>query len=87
MATLPLLLSMEDANNDRPLPSYVQEVREAIQPHITATEDGLPADTARSRLQDEGFESATIDAAVEHLLLHGYLYEVDGRLRVPTKSR
>lgn len=43
--------------------------------HITVTEDGLPADAARIRLQDEESESATIDAALEHLLLQGYLCE------------
>jgi len=77
---------MENPNADRPLPSYVQEVFEALHPHITATENGLPPETARIRLQDEGFEQVTIEAAIDHLLLHGYLYAVDERLRATTNS-
>lgn len=77
---------MADPNADRPLPAYVKEVFAAIQPEIASTENGLEEDTARERLQADGFELATIDAAVDHLLLHGYLYEVDGRLRVTTDT-
>lgn len=77
---------MEDPHADRPLPAYAEEVFEAVQPHIASTENGLPEDTARERLQEAGFDPATIDAAVEHLLLHGYLFEVDGRLRVTTDA-
>lgn len=77
---------MEDPNADRPLPSSAEEVFETLQPDIASTEDGLPADTARQRLQEAGFESATIDAAIDYLLLHGYLYEVNGQLRMATDT-
>jgi len=75
---------MEEQNADRPLPGYVMEVFEAVQPPLASTEDGLPEDAVRQHLQENGFESATIEAALDHLLLHGYLYEVNGRLRVTT---
>ena len=73
---------MADPNADRPRPSYAEEVFAAVHPRIASTENGLPENTARERLQADGFEPATIDAALDHLLLHGYLYEVDGQLRV-----
>lgn len=77
---------MEDPNADRPLPSYAEEVFAAIYPEIASTENGLPENTVRERLQEDGFEPATIDAAVEYLLLHGYLYEVNGQLRMATDT-
>jgi len=75
---------MEEQNADRPLPMYVTEVFEAVESPLASAEDGLPEDAVRQLLQNNGFESATIDAALDHLLLHGYLYEVDGQLRVTT---
>lgn len=77
---------MADPSAGRSVPSYVEEVFEALQTHITATEEGLPEDLVRKRLDEDGFESATITAALEYLLLHGYLYEVDGRLRVAAEE-
>lgn len=52
---------MEDPHADRPLPAYAEEVFEAVQPHIASTENGLPEDTARERLQEAGFDPATIE--------------------------
>ncbi|MFC4451113.1 hypothetical protein [Halorussus aquaticus] len=65
----------------QPLPSYAKEVLETLKPHITAADGRLPIDEAKQRISDE-FEQATIDAALEQLLQRGYLYEVNGQLRI-----
>ncbi len=66
---------MEEQNADRSPPTYVTEVFETVLPPLAPSEDGLPEDTVRKHLREDGFETTTIDAALVHLLLHGYLYE------------
>ena len=83
-APIPVSPFMEKQNADRPLPAYVTEVFETVQPPLASSNDGLLEDSVREHLRENGFETATIDAALDHLLLQGYLYEVDGQLRVTT---
>ena len=63
------------------LPSYAKEVLRTLAPRISRADGQLSIDEAKVYLSDE-FEQATVDAALEQLLRHGYLYEVNGQLRV-----
>lgn len=51
--------------------------------------DGLTWETALAHLEAleaDGVERATARDRIEELLLKGYLYEVDERLRIPPRS-
>lgn len=65
-----------------PLPAYAQEVLETLTPWLGAAETGLSTAEVTSRLEAAGFEPATIEAALEQLLNQGYLFEVNGTLRL-----
>lgn len=73
---------MDGPPTSPPLPAYAQEVLETLTPWLEATETGLSTAEVTSRLAAEGFEPATIEAALEQLLNQGYLYEVNGTLRL-----
>lgn len=69
-----------------PLPAYTEEVLETLTPWLEAAERGLPLDEIRARLQEAGFEPATVEAALDQLLERGYLYEVNGTVRLTDDS-
>ena len=47
--------------------------------------DGLPRETAVEYLATHDIEAADARNRIETLLLKGYLYEVDGELRIPPR--
>ena len=73
---------MDTPNSSRPLPQFVEEVFETITPRVEATEDGFPREKAKSYLEKNGFEPSTIETALDQLLNRGYIYVVDGRIRL-----
>ncbi|WP_435182140.1 hypothetical protein [Halorussus sp. AFM4] len=68
---------MENPPSSRPLPTYAEEVLEALKPEIEATANGLPRDQAEKYLDTTGFEPATIETALDQLLNNGYVYIVN----------
>lgn len=71
-----------DESRTFPLASYSEEVLGTLTPWLESAECGLSLDETRMRLQAAGFESATVEAALDQLLDRGYLYEVDGTVRL-----
>lgn len=66
----------------RELPSYAVEVYDTLQPLYHDVDTGLPRDEIETAVEDEGFEPATVKAALDVLLNRGYLYDVNGELRI-----
>lgn len=64
-----------------PLPAYAKEVLERLECYLSASGGRMPSDEAKERLAEE-FEEATIEAAVDQLLRRGYIYKVNGQLRI-----
>ena len=73
---------MDGPPTSPPLASYSEEVLETLTPWLKAAERGLPMNEIRARLQAADFEPATVDAAFDQLLDQGYLYEVNGTVRL-----
>lgn len=73
---------MEDSPSSQSLPTYAEEVLEALTPKIEATADGLPRDQAEKYLDTKGFEPATIETALDQLLNNGHIYVVNGQIRL-----
>ena len=73
---------MDEPATPPSLPSYSEEVLETVTPWLTSAEGGLPRAEVATRLKAAGFESATIEAALDQLIDRGYLYDVNGTLRV-----
>lgn len=70
------------ADGKTPLPSRAREALERIRPRVASAGAGLPRDRARSALVEGSFDGAEAEEALELLELRGYVYEVNGRLRV-----
>lgn len=72
-------------NDSGSLPDWIEDAYEILESHISEREGGVPLDEALEILshQDQ-FSSNGTDAkyAIERLLETGWLYEVDGELRV-----
>ena len=73
---------MENPPSSRLLPTYAEEVLEALQPEIESSANGLPRDQAETYLNTAGFEPATIETALDQLLNNGYIYVVNGQIRL-----
>ena len=73
---------MDGPPTSPPLASYALEVLETLTPWLESAETGLPLDEVTSRLQEADFEAATVETALEQLLNRGYLYEVNGTVRL-----
>lgn len=72
-------------NDSRSLPDWIEETYEILEPYIRQRERGLSLDEAHEILADQDqFSSNGTDAkyAIERLLESGWLYEVDGDLRI-----
>ncbi len=68
--------------SSRPLPTYAEEVLAALKPKVASTANGVAQETAEAYLDEEGFESSTISAALDELQNRGYIYEVNGKIRL-----
>ncbi|SFK68210.1 hypothetical protein SAMN04487950_0559 [Halogranum rubrum] len=70
-------------NSRTPLSASAEEALDLLRPEIEATSTGLSRSTAESRLADREFTDDDAAAVLTELLQKGYLYEVDGLLRLP----
>lgn len=74
------------SNKPRSLPDWVERAYQILSVEIAdAGSEGLPRDRAREELLAHGeFPDEPSDAeyAIDHLLNSGWLYEVDGSLRI-----
>jgi hypothetical protein len=72
------------------MPEWIQRAYELLVSHTTETTDGIPRTRAQELLvaNEEFSEDATdADYAIDRLLSRGWLYEVDGELRITDRDR
>ncbi|EJN57395.1 hypothetical protein [Halogranum rubrum] len=70
-------------NGRTPLSASAEDALDVLRPAIEATETGLGRPAAHSRLEGDDFIDYDATEALSELLQKGYLYEVDGELRLP----
>lgn len=70
-------------NGRTPLSQRAQDALAMLRPAINATPTGLSRQPARTTLTDAVSTDDDADEVLEELLQKGYLYEVDGELRLP----
>ena len=78
------------SDDPRPMPEWIQRAYEILVSHTADTTDGIPRSRAQELLvAHENFSEDTADAeyAIERLLSRGWLYEVDGELRITDRDR
>lgn len=65
-----------------------REALDHLEACVDAADDGtvLTRETAVACLTDGAFEATEAREQIEQLLLKGYLYEVEGELRIPPRS-
>ena len=73
---------MDEPATPPSLSSYTEEVLETVTPWLASADNGLPRAEVTTRLESAGFEPATVEAALDQLIDRGYLYDVNGTLRV-----
>lgn len=70
-------------NETPPLPGWVKDAYESLEPHFEATTDGMSRTEAHDLLlsdADTVEEVGDASYALDRLLNRGWLYEVDGTL-------
>ena len=72
-------------NSRTPLSPEQRAVLEYFESHVDSHDDGFSWETAITHLATHDMEEAVARARIEALLLKGYLYEVDGVLRIPSR--
>lgn len=65
-----------------PPPPRGEEALSVLEPAIEDREDGLDRPVAVELLTEKGFDDEAATTVIDQLLNRGYLYDVDGRLRV-----
>lgn len=70
-------------NSRTPLSASAEEALDLLRPEIESTSTGLSRSAAASVLTDDEFVDDDATAVLTELLQKGYLYEVDGQLRLP----
>ncbi|WP_435335874.1 hypothetical protein [Haloarchaeobius sp. TZWWS8] len=65
-----------------PIPPYAEKALAVLQNVQPENQVGIDEQTARSVLQDAGFVRGDIASAIEVLELRGYIYRVDGQIRI-----
>ena len=74
------------SNEPRSLPDWVERGYQILSAEIAdASSEGLPRDRAREELLAHGVfpdEPSDAEYAIDYLLNSGWLYDVDGRLRI-----
>ncbi len=68
--------------NRRRLPPGAKDILQALRPVLTTVDGGLSRDHATLVLENEGFTADEIPYYLDLLLDRGYLYEVEGALRL-----
>ncbi|WP_433634232.1 hypothetical protein [Halomicrococcus sp. NG-SE-24] len=81
----PMLYVME--NSRTPINSGEEAVLDHLEQYLDAADDDetLTREDAVAHLIDQGVARADAQAHIEQLLLKGYLYEVDDKLRLPSR--
>lgn len=77
---------MDRSPSSRQLPTYAEEMLEALKPKIASTANGLPRAEAETYLDAEGFDESTIRLALDQLLNRGYIYVVNERIRLTDEN-
>lgn len=73
-------------NSRTPLSPGQRAVLEHLEAYTeNQDEEGLPREMAVEHLATHDIEAADARDRIEALLLKGYLYEVDGELRIPPR--
>ena len=72
-------------NSRTPLGPEQRAVLEHLESYIDNPDDGFSWETAVTHLATHDIEEAVARNQIEVLLLKGYLYEVDGTLRIPSR--
>ena len=72
-------------NSRTPLSPEQRSVLEHLESHVDSPDDGVSWETAIAHLATHDIEEAVARDQIEALLLKGYLYEVDGVLRIPSR--
>jgi hypothetical protein len=73
------------SNEPRPLPDWIEDAYQILLAQSTGPRDGFSHERAHELLLEHGeFSDEPTDAeyAIERLLKTGWLYEVDGELRI-----
>ena len=72
-------------NSRTPLGPEQRAALEHLESHIDSHDDGFSWETAITHSATYDIEEAAARDRIEALLLKGYLYEVDGTLRIPSR--
>ena len=73
------------SNEPRPLPDWIQDAYEILLSQISSDQEGISHERAQELLLTHGDfpdEPADAEYVIERLLNSGWLYEVDGKLRI-----
>ena len=73
------------SNSRTPLSPGQRTVLEHLEAHVDSYDEGFSWETALARLAEHDIEEAAVRDRIEALLLKGYLYEVEGNLRIPPR--
>ena len=73
------------SNSRTPLSPGQRAVLEHLEAHVESYDEGFSWETAVTILADHDIEEAAARDQIEALLLKGYLYEVDEKLRIPPR--
>jgi hypothetical protein len=72
------------------MPEWIQRAYEILVSHTAETTDGIPRARAEELLvahEDFSEDAADAEYAIDRLLSRGWLYEVDGELRITDRDR
>ena len=72
-------------NSRTPLSPEQRTALEYLESRIDSPDEGFSWETAVTHLAARDIEEAAARDRIEALLLKGYLYEVDGTLRIPSR--
>ena len=73
------------SNSRTPLSPGQRAVLEHLEARVESYDEGFSWETALAHLAERDIEEAAARDRIEALLLKGYLYEVDGTLRIPPR--
>ena len=72
-------------NSQTPLNPKQRAVLEHLESYVDSHDEGFSWETAITHLATHDIEETVARDQIEALLLKGYLYEVDGVLRIPSR--
>lgn len=78
------------SDESRPMPEWIQRAYEILTSYTAETDMGIPRAGAQELLvahDDFSEDAADAEYAIERLLSRGWLYEVDGELRITDRNR